>query len=194
MLPDRPDLWKKGEALLKEVMMELLPDMITPVPGAAESTERLASQYTLGLISAADRDVLLQKLFPKVGLKEDYFKGGIFTADQMDPNKGQHPKPDPYALGELMSRANASPENTLMVGDSETDVLSAYYAGVEPVVTLTGNLKPIEAKSLGVRYIIEDVTRLEHEVIPRALGRTGIGRFGWRPEPAWQKPHEIAIV
>lgn len=179
MLPDRNDLWGKGIKILKENMMEILPDIIEPVPGAAESTERLSAQYNLALISAADHDVLMEKLFPKVGLKPEYFQGGIYTADRMDPGLGQRPKPDPYALNDMMRRTGTIPAHTLMVGDSRTDVDSARNAGVEPVVTLTGNLSRADAEEMKVGLIIEDITQLETEVIPQTLGRLGLGKYSW---------------
>lgn len=196
LLPERPDLWKRGKQILKESLMDLFPELITAVPGSAESTERLATQYNLALISAADRDVLLERIFPLVGLKEEYFQAGIFTADQMNTSKGEYPKPDPYALNELMKRTGATPSNTIMVGDSDTDVLSAFAAGVEPIVTLTGNLTEFEAQELGVKYIIEDFTCLETEVIPRTLGRTSIGKLGWGALPedkSWKSAQEVSI-
>ncbi|HET6863979.1 MAG TPA: HAD hydrolase-like protein [Candidatus Saccharimonadales bacterium] len=197
ILRDRTDLWVKGKQILKELLMDVFPDQIRPVPGATESTERLSKKFNLALITAADRDVLLQKLFPKLGLRTEFFNGGIFTADQLDPRKNQYPKPHPHVLNEFMKRTGTVPQNTIMVGDSETDVLSAYAAGVEPVVTLTGNLSRKEAEDLEVSHIIEDITKLETDIIPRTIGRTGVGKFGWglpADEKAWRSAHEISIV
>ncbi len=39
-------------------------------------------------------------------------------------------KPDPHGLLELMKTANVSPEETVMIGDSDVDVLTAHNAGV----------------------------------------------------------------
>lgn len=38
-------------------------------------------------------------------------------------------KPDPHGLEALMREANASPEQTIMIGDSDVDVLTAHAAG-----------------------------------------------------------------
>ena len=48
-------------------------------------------------------------------------------------------KPAPGLLLEAMAAAGATPRETVMVGDSERDLLAARAAGCEPVLVLTGH-------------------------------------------------------
>lgn len=74
-----------------------------------------------------------------------------------DPTKG---KPNPFSIEEIIRRTGINKHETIFVGDSENDVLTAKNAGVTPVVVLTGYLTRKEAKKLNVEYIIPDVTYL----------------------------------
>jgi phosphoglycolate phosphatase len=48
-------------------------------------------------------------------------------------NSFETKKPDPLGLETLMREANAAPEETLMIGDSDVDVLTARNAGVSVI-------------------------------------------------------------
>jgi phosphoglycolate phosphatase-like HAD superfamily hydrolase len=60
-----------------------------------------------------------------------------------------------------MRRTGIGKDETIMVGDAKNDVLMAQSAGIKPVVVLTGHLNRNQAEDLGVKYIIEDVTKIE---------------------------------
>ena len=59
-----------------------------------------------------------------------------------------------------MKQEHVTSAETIVVGDAGNDVRMAHSAGVEPVVVLTGHLNKQEAESMGVRYIIQNVTLL----------------------------------
>jgi phosphoglycolate phosphatase-like HAD superfamily hydrolase len=134
------------------------------------------SKYSLALDTAADRPILIERVMPKLGIDPALFVE-IITADEL-VNQA-HAKPDPHTPRLLMKSHGFKPSETVMVGDSENDVLAAYHSGIEPIVVLTGNLDRRAAEALEVDYIIEDVTHLESAL--RELGRTGI-----RPSFAYQ--------
>ena len=52
-------------------------------------------------------------------------------------------KPDAAIVNHIMEKAGTSPETTIMVGDSETDIRTAHNAGI-PVVAVTWGFRPVE--------------------------------------------------
>ena len=61
----------------------------------------------------------------------------------------------------LLAEYNVKPDQAVLVGDAESDVCMAKSAGIIPVAVLTGHLSHQQAVTLGVKYIISDVTHLE---------------------------------
>jgi len=146
-------------------------DGIGAIEGAAEALEELHERYELGLNTSADRRILFEYMLPKLGIDPALFNEKlIWTADDLDENQE---KPSPYVLNRILRVSGFDARQAVMVGDSATDVLSAHFAGVEPIVPLTGNLTEEEARELGVEFVIEDITRIS-EILPRALGRPAI--------------------
>lgn len=70
-------------------------------------------------------------------------------------------KPHPFILQKIMQTQGVKPSETIFVGDAQSDMQMAWNAKVEPVAVLTGHLSRQEAEYLGVKFIIEDVTKLE---------------------------------
>jgi beta-phosphoglucomutase-like phosphatase (HAD superfamily) len=61
----------------------------------------------------------------------------------------------------IMEHQGVHPSETVMVGDAKSDVVMAQRAGVRPIVVLTGHLSRGEAETLGVTWILENVTQIE---------------------------------
>jgi phosphoglycolate phosphatase-like HAD superfamily hydrolase len=149
----------------KEILADDFSEIIKPVPGAVQMLGRLASRYSLALNTAADPEVLFEKVMPKLDMHPLMFEGHILTA--MDLEDPRLAKPDPYTAVKLMEINNVAPHETVMVGDSSVDVLTAMHAGIEDIVVpLTGSLTREQAQEYGVE-IVPDVTYLE-----QLLGRT----------------------
>jgi phosphoglycolate phosphatase-like HAD superfamily hydrolase len=179
--PDRNDMKKIGQTkrfaaeTYDTFMVTDFIDGIGVVEGAAETLEELHERYELGLNTSADRRILFEYMLPKLGIDPDLFNEElVWTADDLDEHQE---KPAPYVLNQILRSSGFDTDQAVMVGDSATDVLSAHFAGVEPIVPLTGNLTEDEARELGVEYVIEDITRI-HEVLPRAFGRQAFSLAG----------------
>lgn len=162
--------FKKTLNSYEEILAEDFPEIITPVPGAPQMLGRLANRYTLALNTAADPEVLLEKVMPKVGIQPEYFQGGIIMAMTLTDDRIAQPKPHPYTTNKLMEQNNVEPDETIMVGDSGADIETAIYAGVREIyVPLTGKLTAQEAKEYGA-IPLRTVTSLEGR-----LGSVGVG-------------------
>lgn len=131
-------------------------DFLSLVSGAKELLVSLHKKYILTIASGVHPKIL-NRVIQKFGIPNVFSK--IVTAHDIDnPEKG---KPHPYIAQNIMETQKILPDETVMVGDATSDVLMAQAANIIPVVVLTGHLSKNEAKALGVKYIIPDVTHLE---------------------------------
>lgn len=88
--------------------------------------------------------------------KDDAFTQSIiahFFPQVMDAvlgrKEGAAPKPDPTSLQNMMAELGCSPQETLYVGDSSVDVLTAHNAGVECCGVVWGFRGQAELTSAG---------------------------------------------
>ena len=93
----------------------------TLFPGAAEMLQRLHRQGFLLAVATGKGRQGLDKVLAETGL------GALFHATRCSDETSS--KPAPQMLHELMSELDMGPERTLMVGDTEYDMLMARNAG-----------------------------------------------------------------
>lgn len=73
-------------------------------------------------------------------------------------------KPDPAIIREILTRTGVRPEETVMVGDSGTDIATAAAAGI-PCVAVTWGFRP-RAALQGADRIVESVAQLRETLLP----------------------------
>jgi beta-phosphoglucomutase-like phosphatase (HAD superfamily) len=163
VLSDTPHLIPRAIQTFRELANATFADRIRGVGGVAELLGALSAEHTLAINTAASRELVVDHVMPKLGIDPQLFKFFISAEDLKNPDTH---KPDPATVRlimrgfrEIFSR---HPNGAIMVGDSASDVLTAYYSGIEPVVPLTGNLDWQGAYNLGVRpnHIIKDLTHI----------------------------------
>lgn len=161
LLQEHPHLLEKAITAYEQLYhnTDTFEAKIQLVPGAKETLDRLSKSHTLAIASGMMRKSM-EKLLDKFSLKE-YFSY-VFTID--DLTDISHMKPSPHMVHEIMKLTNNRPEEAICVGDATGDMTMAKAAGVTPVAVLTGHLTKEEAGSLGVNYIITDITKLEEVV------------------------------
>lgn len=102
---------------------------------------------------------------------------GRFAAICGQDTFGVH-KPDPQALLDTIARAGGLPEQSLMVGDSLTDIATARAAGIAVVAVDFGYTdKPV--RELGPDRVISHFDDLDEAVASLSRWRTAL-----RPDPA----------
>ena len=79
-------------------------------------------------------------------------------------------KPDPGHLRAVVERLGIAPERSVMIGDSENDLLSARAAGI-PCVLVSFGYTAIAAADLGADRVIDHFDEL-----PEVLSQLGAGR------------------
>jgi phosphoglycolate phosphatase len=111
---------EKGLEYFREYYAEHLLDYTRPYPGVLEALEALDGRPLAVLTNKPVRFTL--PIVEGLGLTSRFAR--IYGEDSF-PRK----KPDPVGLQALLTEFHASPREALMVGDSETDVLTARNAG-----------------------------------------------------------------
>jgi len=157
LLREHPELVEKAARLYEENLFgDTFANYLKLVPGSIELLNRLKGKYILTIATGAHPKLLKEKIMPKFDIPDVF--SHIISAYDVDADKT---KPHPFSVEEIMKREKVTKQETVVVGDSWSDVKMALSGGVIPIVPLTGQLSKKEAQELGVKYIIEDVTKVE---------------------------------
>jgi phosphoglycolate phosphatase len=116
-----PENIEKGLAFFLSYYRDHMLDHTAPYPGVSEALEEL-SGHKLAVLT--NKPVIFSReMLTRLGFAPyfAYIYGGNSFAQK---------KPDPIGLHKLMADLQISPRETLMVGDSDTDVLTGRNAGV----------------------------------------------------------------
>jgi phosphoglycolate phosphatase len=112
---------EKGLAFFLDYYRQHMLDNTAPYPGVSEALETLAG-YKMAVLTNKPVN-FSREMISRLGY-ENYFSyvyGG---------NSFPQKKPDPVGLHKLMADLSVSPQETAMVGDSDTDILTGRNAGV----------------------------------------------------------------
>lgn len=101
-------------------------DRTLPYPGIKEALQQIAGSegHSRQLAVLTNKPVRAsQHILAGLGMAEHFMQvyGG---------NSFETKKPDPFGANKLLAEAGAKPEETVMVGDSEVDILTAHNAGL----------------------------------------------------------------
>ena len=91
-------------------------------PSVAEALEEWSADGAAMAVLTNKPVVFSRRIVAGLGLAETFFE--VYGGNSFDTKK-----PDPEGIRKLMREAKASPERTLMVGDSSVDVLTARNSG-----------------------------------------------------------------
>lgn len=131
-------------------------EALTILPGTNELLRRLSEKYKLCITTGVHKTVFKKKVIPRFKIPEVFSQ--IIFAEEIESAKQ---KPDTYTLDAILKQQSIKPEEAVMVGDAESDILMAIKAKVEPIVVLTGHLNKQAAERLGVKKIINSILDLE---------------------------------
>lgn len=153
--------WK--EFYRREGFIELEP-IAKPYDGAEEMLKRVVAEGCNNYIYT-HRDAVTFKYLREYGWME-YFKGFV-TNEHNFPHK-----PAPDALFYLIKKYNMIPEETVMIGDREIDVLSGKNAGIHACLFTEGNtdIQYIEQiKSTKADFVANNMSSLCSLFFPTVL-------------------------
>lgn len=131
-----------------------------PVKGVHEILDILCKKYTLGIVTAGNKEVCMSSLI-KAGIDIKKFSF-ILTQDEI-----KKPKKDPSYFDVVsmeLAKIGISKREVLFVGDSTFDHEAAKNAGISFVGVLTGPCKKEDFLALGVKeqMIIPSVFELPY--------------------------------
>lgn len=128
-------------------------DLSTPFPGLHQLLDRLVSQNVKMGVCTNKRESLSRLLLEKLNLI-DYFPV-IMGADSLPVRK-----PDPLHLVRTIENLSGTPDRAVLIGDSETDILTAKAAQIPIIAVSFGySLDPIH--ELGADAVIHHFDELE---------------------------------
>jgi len=112
---------QKGVAFFLQYYHQHMLDHTRPYPGVREALEDLRGRALAVLTNKPVR--FSREMLERLALASHFTSiyGG---------NSFPHKKPDPVGLRKIMDDLQVSPQQTLIVGDSDTDVLTGRNAGV----------------------------------------------------------------
>lgn len=163
LLQERPELVARAVEIYEENFFgTTFVDCLEVVTGSQQLVGDLSKNYQLAVATGGHPAILKDRVLPKFKFPDVFTQ--ILTIYDIDDLA--HAKPHPYMIDKILETQNILPSEAVMIGDAENDMLMARAAGVEPIAVLTGQLNKRQAEALGVKHIIEDVTKL-NDVLDR---------------------------
>lgn len=157
LLKERPELLDDACKIYEEKLFgDTFVDCLSLLDGAVPLLESLSKQFVLCIATGLHPKIFRERIVPKFGVP-DVFAQVVSSYDLDDPEKT---KPHPHMLEFILETQKMWPDEAVMVGDAEADMLMARAANIVPIAVLTGHLTEEGARDLGIDYVIEDVTRL----------------------------------
>jgi phosphoglycolate phosphatase len=128
----------------------------TIFPGAIDALDRLESNGYVFAIVTSRSNRRFQDLIDRAGLAGRFVS--VKTADQ-GPGK-----PNPFLLNEAMREAGVEVKDTVMIGDTTYDVLTARNAGTGAVGVTWGVHSAEELHNAGAHHVADEFDQL-HDVV-----------------------------
>lgn len=141
---------EKAVALFLETYRAHMLDHTVPYPGVREALDELGSKKRAVL---TNKPVHFSKAM-LAGLGMDHYFSYIYGGNSFDQKK-----PDPVGVFRLMEDLNVPRDATLVVGDSDTDVLTGRNAGVR-TCGVTYGIGSWSLEATPPDWLIDDLRRL----------------------------------
>lgn len=129
-------------------------DATTLFENVKETIENFKSQGFRMAVASSKPKRILDKMVEHFGLNE--FELVLGTEE----SNFKH-KPDPEILNYIMNELNIPKKETVIVGDSKTDIVAGKNAGIDTIAVTYGYDKPENLKNLNPTYIVDDFKSLE---------------------------------
>ncbi|TLP43366.1 MULTISPECIES: HAD family hydrolase [Cohaesibacter] len=129
-----------------------------PYPGADRLLRAMAEANLRLGVCTNKKEYLSQRLLQELGLAELFH--AICGADSV-----AHHKPHPQHILHTIATAGGIAEQSVMIGDTKTDVDAAQAAGI-PVILLSHGYTPIPVETLGADLVID-----HFDALPDALAK-----------------------
>ena len=160
-----PDELDRLSRIFLEHYTEKIPGGSKPYPGVLQAIERHRAAGFRFAICTNKPEALALKLTEALGMKPLF--SAICGADTFPFRK-----PDPRHLTQTILRAGGTPEATVMVGDSRTDIDTAKAAGI-PVVAVDFGYTDRHVREFEPSAVISHYEELTPDLTGRLLRASG---------------------
>jgi phosphoglycolate phosphatase len=156
---------EKVDAMFRQFLVhyeEHIADYSRPFPGLEQALSRLTEEGAILAVCTNKMERYAVKLLEALKLADRF----AFIAGS---DSFEFKKPDPRHLTQTIERAGGSAERAVLVGDSETDVITAKAAEV-PVIAVSFGYTDIPPAALGADRLIhkyEDLTAAVMDLLGR---------------------------
>jgi len=126
---------------------------IQTIEGAIEIVRNLHEKYKQGIVTYAKIKGTTKRL-KRFGIYDAF--DIILTADKLAKLKiKSKPYPDPILF--VIKQLESKPENTVVIGDMDVDIISGKRAGCTTVGVLTGVSSKKDLEAAGADFVIESI-------------------------------------
>ena len=128
-------------------------DRTRPYPGIESLVGKIAERGVRMAVASNKYQAATAKLIDR------YFPAGTFCV-VLGQREGIEPKPDPTIVFDILCETGCKKTETLYVGDSKVDMLTAANSGLRSVGVTWGFRPRAELEEHGAKYIIDEPDRL----------------------------------
>jgi HAD superfamily hydrolase (TIGR01509 family) len=132
---------------------ELFPDEVRIYPDVFETLQRLRDSRAAIAIATTKYQEAAE--FVAAGMKLD---AAVDVVCGTDPDKPV--KPDPFVINRALERLKADPSRTLVIGDTDADIIAAHAAGCHGAAVTFGFGNQEEIKRTRPEYLIDSLNQL----------------------------------
>ena len=154
-----PDIDLKTLSCCKTIFLEkaesgLMVESTYMLEGVIDTLESLFDNvYTLGVVSTKRRSTI-EKILNRHGL-EELFEAVVGSEDV------RQTKPHPESLLNAMTQLEATPEETVYVGDHIYDIQAAKAAGLRVIAVASGPTSKADLVAAGPNHLIDRFSELQ---------------------------------
>ena len=157
---NRDGLIQEATVIFEEISPHLLTEDIKMISGCGSILKKLSEAgIRMGLVTSTHSRYLNDKLF---SIRENGFLELLGATIAIEDT--EKIKPDPEPLIECARRLGVSPEKSMYVGDSHTDIMAGKSAGMKTIGVLTGMGSYETLKKEDPYMIIDSVAHLPRVV------------------------------
>jgi HAD superfamily hydrolase (TIGR01549 family) len=127
-------------------------DTTTLFPGVEETLATLHARKIGMAVATTKSGVTANRVLKHFGIRH-YFA-------QVQGTDETPAKPDPYVINRILKQQSWLPQETVMVGDSEVDILCALNAGIEAWAVTWGSIREDRAVELGADRIVRAMVEI----------------------------------
>jgi HAD superfamily hydrolase (TIGR01509 family) len=154
-----------GEAVRddeKQLYMELIGE-VEPMRDARKLIEALKARQHTALLASSAKDDEVDHYLDLLDARE--LADGWTSSADVDSTK-----PEPDLVHSALEKADAKPDDAVMIGDTPWDVEAAKRAGVPTIAVMTGGFSEEELRDAGAVAVFESVAELLERLGETALG------------------------